>query len=320
MRPRHLALLLLGLSFTAAASAPSQPARRADLAPLRAQLQAYIERAPGTVAVELVDLGDDQSVGIHQDVRMHAASTMKVPVMLELYRQADAGKFALSDKVRVKNRFTSIADGSTYSLSSKDDSETKLYGLVGKKLPIRELIGRMITRSSNLATDNVIELVGAKNVQQTLDAIGAGDMHVLRGVEDIPAYRRGMNNTTTAAALARVMAVIARCARPHSDFPLKGRLAPLTHASCRQMVDILLEQHFNTMIPRGVPSGVRVAHKTGSITKIHHDAAIVYPRGRAPYVLVVMTRGIADPKVSAGVAADISRMVWKGLMARSREG
>lgn len=282
------------------------------------QLRSYVDRAPGTVAVKLIDLGSDRELGINENVRMHAASTMKVPVMLELFQQADAGRFSLSDPVRVKNEFISIADGSVYSLSPDDDSETALYGLVGQKVTIRDLIQRMITRSSNLATNNLIELAGPKNVQQTMRAVGAEDMHVLRGVEDIPAFRRGMNNTTTAAALARVLEVIARCANPQSEFQFKGRMAPLTPQACQRMVDILVEQHFNTMIPAGIPAGVRIAHKTGQITRIHHDAAIVYPYDRAPYVLVVMTHGIVDPKVSAGVVADISRIVWQGLVKEDR--
>lgn len=320
MRLRTLWIPLLAVMLAACGQSPGQKAAPeaktagVDMAALSKQLHARIERAPGTVAVDLIDLGNGAHLGINQDVTMHAASTMKVPIMLELFRQADAGRFSLDDDIEVRNQFTSLADGSTYSLPSSSDSEKKLYDKVGDKLPIRNLLQRMITRSSNLATNNLIELVGPKQVEKTMLAIGADGMHVRRGVEDLKAYRKGINNRTTAAALGRIMAVIARCADPESGFKFTGRLASLDTRSCRDMKDILLAQHFNTMIPAGLPEGVPVAHKTGSITKIHHDAAIVYPEGRAPYVLVVMTHGIADPDRSAAVAADISHIVWQALV------
>ncbi|HET7267599.1 MAG TPA: serine hydrolase [Oleiagrimonas sp.] len=297
-------------------AAPDAKAPVPDMTALSAALHARIERAPGTIAVDLIDLGSGAHLAINQDVMMHAASTMKVPVMLELFRQADAGRFSLDDKIRVKNTFTSLADGSTYSLPPSSDSETKLYARVGDKLTIRNLLQRMITRSSNLATNNLIELVGPKNVEKTMRAIGADGMHVRRGVEDLKAYRAGINNRTTAAALARIMDVIARCANPESGFKFTGRLAPLDTKSCKGMLDILLAQKLNSLIPAGLPEGVPVAHKTGSITKIHHDAAIVYPNDRAPYVLVVMTHGIADPDQSAAIAADISHLVWQALVGK----
>ena len=75
-------------------------------------------------------------------------------------------------------------------------------------------------------------------------------------------------------------------------------------------VAIMLAQEFNEKIPAGLPPGIRVAHKTGDITAVSHDAAIVYPPGRQPYVLVVLTRGITDGAKSAKLIADISSMVF----------
>lgn len=269
------------------------------------------QEAPDEVAVALVDLASDARVAVNADVSMHAASTMKVPVMLELFRQADAGRFSLAEPIEVSNEFTSIADGSRYSLSPEDDSDPALYELVGETVILRDLIRRMITRSSNLATNILIERATPDSIQATMRELDAAGMRVLRGVEDIPAYRRGMNNTTTALAFARVLEAIARCAEGESR---EAALRPLTRASCREMVDILAGQEFNDMIPAGLPPGTRVAHKTGWITEIQHDGGIVYPRGRPPYVLVVLTRGIADTTAAAQVAADISRRSWQQLV------
>src|SRR4029079_6666097 len=88
----------------------------------------------------------------------------------------------------------------------------------------------------------------------------------------------------------------------------EGRAAP--PAATREMLSILLAQEFNERIPAGLPAGVRVAHKTGEITRIAHDAAIVYPPGRSPYVLVVLTRGIQDTKIADKLVADISTIIY----------
>ena len=277
----------------------SAPAREAWEG-LEADLRARTEAAPVEVAVALVDLEGERRLGIRDTVVMHAASTMKVPVLLELWRQAEAGRLPLDRPVEVRNTFTSIADGSAYTLSAADDSDPGLYDRVGDSLPVRELARRMIARSSNLATNLLIELVTPEAVRATLRELGAGGMRVLRGVEDIPAYRRGMNNTTTARAFARVLEALARC---------EGVGA----RACDEMLEILEAQEFRERIPAAIPDGVRVANKTGWITEIDHDGAVVYPPGREPYVLVVLTRGIADTAASREVIREVSARVWETL-------
>lgn len=293
------------------ASAPPPPpatssvagATSPRLAALEREVRAIIRRHAGDtaeVSVALRDLrtGDSLLVDAHRS--LHAASTMKVPVMLELFRRADAGEIRLDSAVEVKNEFRSIADGSTYRLSPADDSDTTLYGRLGQRVPVRELIERMITRSSNLATNLLIDLAGPARIERTMARIGAGEMHVLRGVEDGPAYAAGMNNTTSAYALMRVMGAVA------------GARAASAGAS-REMAAILGRQEFTEMIPAGVPAGTRTANKTGSITRIAHDAAIVYPAGREPYVLVVLTHGFVSPASAAPVGREISAAVWRAV-------
>ena len=282
------------------------PAPRAapDLGALAGAIAARAEaEAPGTIAVSVIDLASDRRLGLRDTVSMHAASTMKVPVLIELFRQAEGGRFSLDDSVPVRNEFRSIADGTRYTLDPVDDSDSLVYTWVGARRTIRELARHMIVRSSNLATNLLIDLVTPDSVRRTLHAIGADGMHVLRGVEDGPAFRAGLNNTTTADGLARALEAIARC-----------RIT--SRRACEEMADILAAQEFNEMIPAGLPPGTRVAHKTGWITGIQHDGAIVYPPGRAPYVLVVLTRGIRDTTRAARAGADISRLVWNALVKR----
>lgn len=276
----------------------SSPAAAQATASLTSALEQRIAAVPGAVVgIAFHDLQTGDSVYLRADESFHAASTMKVPVMIELFRRIDGGRLTLDQRVELANRFTSIADGSTYSLSAGDDSDSLAYTLVGTRVPVRDLIDHMITRSSNLATNALIELVGAKNANATAHELGAANIKVLRGVEDTPAFRAGMNNTTTARDLAVLLEAIET-----------GRAA--SRASCDSMRAILLRQEFNDGIPAGLPAGTRVAHKTGWITGVQHDAAIVYPPNRRPYVLVVLTRDIPDQTVAKQLIADVSRLVW----------
>jgi beta-lactamase class A len=176
-----------------------------------------------------------------------------------------------------------------------------MYARVGERVPVQELLERMIVRSSNLATNALIALVGADRANASAHALGASDMRVLRGVEDGKAFDAGLINTTTSADLAVLLERIER-----GD--------ALDPANTRRMKEILLRQELNDEIPAGLPPGTPVAHKTGSITATLHDAAIVYPAGRAPYVLVVLTRGIPDQAVAQQLIADMSRLVWEHIM------
>jgi len=273
-------------------------AQRPSLPTLAGQVAARIQAVPGAeVAVSYRDLATGDSLDLAADVDFHAASTMKIPVMIEVLRAVEGGRLGLDQGILLVNRFHSIADGSPYSLDAADDSDSLMYARVGQRVPVRELLERMIVRSSNLATNALIALVGADRANASAHAMGATHIRVLRGVEDNKAYAAGMNNTTTSADLAVLLQRI-------------ERNEALSSESARLMKQILLRQEFNGEIPAGVPPGTPVAHKTGSITATLHDAAIVYPAGRAPYVLVVLTRKIPQEATARALIADVSRLVW----------
>jgi len=238
---------------------------------------------------------------IDPDKVFHAASTMKVPVMIELFRQAELKTLSLDEPLLIKNEFKSIVDGSPYKLSEGDDSDKEVYAAVGTTMTLRKLCELMITVSSNFAANLLIERLGVENVRATVTRLGADGMQVLRGVEDQKAFDAGKNNTTTARGLMVLMSAIAS----HKA---------VSAAADEEMLSILKRQTFNTGIPAGLPAGTPVAHKTGSITKIHHDAAIVY--GPRPFVLVVLVRGLQDQKDSAALMARISRAVYETATAR----
>ncbi len=253
---------------------------------------------PGTFAVAFKDAATGHQILINERERFHAASTMKTPVMIEVYKQAAQGRFSLTDSITIKNEFKSIVDGSSYALNPQDDSEPTLYGLVGKKLPLYDVMYQMIIASSNLATNLIIEWVDAREVTRTIRSMGAMDMEVLRGVEDSKAFAKGLNNSVTAFDLMILFDQMAR-----------GKI--INPASCDAMINILSDQKFNEIIPAQLPAGVVVAHKTGSIRGVQHDSGIVIlPDGRR-YSLVILSKNLKDEPAAIRSMARVSRLIYE---------
>jgi beta-lactamase class A len=290
--PALLALTLPLLSSCASGGPKVVPS------PLALRLERFLHPPGGSIAVAYLNLGSGAAYARNEDQLFHAASTMKVPVMMALFQAIDEGELRLDQPLPVRNQFQSLADASPFTLDPKEDGDPDLYQAVGSTRPLEELIRRMIVRSSNLATNLLIEKIGASRAQDLMRGLGAYRIRILRGVEDDKAYRAGLNNLTTAADLAVAMAALAQG-------------TAFKPASSAKMIEILKAQEFNEKIPAGLPEGTPVAHKTGDITGIHHDAAIVYPPGEPPYVLVVLTQGYEDEKDADRVIAEISRVVWE---------
>lgn len=267
---------------------------------LKENIKAELTAQRGVFAVAFKDLATGREILINEHETFHAASTMKTPVMIEAFKQAEAGRFSLDDSLMVKNEFRSIVDSSTYSLDAEDDSEKKLYEQVGKKRTVSALIYDMIIVSSNLATNMVIELVDAKKVTQTMREIGANDIQVLRGVEDSKAFQKGLNNTTTAYDLMLIFEKIA-----------KDEMVSKTASEA--MTRILLDQRFKEIIPARLPADVKVAHKTGSIGGVRHDSGIVLLPDGHKYVLVILSKKLEDEKSAVNAMAAVSEMIYKSV-------
>lgn len=275
------------------------PAAAQRLDSLRARVVARIARAPAQgVGVYFRDLDGPDSLLVDAGRRFHAASTMKVAIMIQLFRDVDAGRLSLADSLRVHADYPSLVDGSPFVVDKGDDSDSTLYEAIGRRVSVRRLLELMETVSSNLATDVLVERVDAKRANATAHALGADSIVVLRGVEDGKAYRAGLNNTTTARDLGVLLTAIAQ-----------HRAA--SAASCDSMLAILARQHFKEGIPAGLPPDATVYHKTGWIDGVvYHDAAIVQRGDRRRYVLVVLTGGIQQDSVAYNLVADISRLVY----------
>ena len=272
-----------------------------NLESVQRDIQSIVKPVQGIFAVAFESLDGKAHLFLNEKMMFHAASTMKTPVMIEVFKQSREGRFSLDDSLVVRNEFKSIVDGSSFQLDLKDDSDDSMYKKLGAKASIRELLRQMITVSSNLATNLLMDLAEARNVTATMRSLGASDIEVLRGVEDGKAFEKGLNNRTTAFDLLLIMKAISA-----------GKAVDT--AASQEMLEILLKQKFNELIPSLLPADVRVAHKTGNITGVEHDSGIVLlPDGRR-YVLVILSKELKDVEAGKKAIALISKRIFDFMM------
>lgn len=256
------------------------------------------------IAVAFQDLETDTDYYLNVDREFHPASTFKVHVMMEVFRQANEGLLSLDERLPIVNSFASIADQSRYSLDVNDDAEQTLYPRSGETESIRELTRLMIVRSSNLATNILLKKVGTENVNDFIRSLGIEGVTVRRGVEDSVAFRLGLNNSATARGLTQTMNLIAR-------------KKVVSEEASNEMINILLGQEFNESIPALLPNFVKVAHKTGWGNTLYHDTGIVFPMDRKPYILSILTEGFAEDGEGEAqaheFAATISKLIYENL-------
>lgn len=252
-----------------------------------------------TVGLAFLDLETGRTLALGADRVFHAASTMKVPVLYALARQMDAGVVGAESPIRVTNTFRSVHDGSLFVL--EDDTDAELLEALGTEVSVERLAHGMITVSSNLATNLLLERMPPPYVQDLLNGLGAHEMQVRRGVSDLPAFNAGLSNETTAAGYLRVLQAVANC---------EG----VSRERCQMMHDMLEAQTYRDEIPQGVPAGTRVGNKTGSITNILHDGAVIRPEGRAPYLLVLLTEGFTEDAAGSPLMAALSRRIWEAVV------
>jgi beta-lactamase class A len=254
------------------------------------------------VSLAICDLASGYQILVKPDLPFHPASTIKLGVMMEIYHQAAQGEFSLDDVLPVKNSFPSLADRSEYSLSPEDDSETDLYEHIGEQWPIRDLTRRMIVSSSNLAANLLLEKVGAERVTGFMQSLGTNDLVIRRGLEDKKAFELGLNNSATARSLMQILLHLAK----------RSVVSP---QASDEMIGLLRQQQFNEGIPAQLPADVSVAHKTGWIEKVYHDAAIVYPPQHSPYVVVILTSGLSEKDEAPALVAALSAEIHRELVA-----
>jgi beta-lactamase class A len=225
----------------------------------------------------------------------YAASTMKLALVIAAYRRAERGHLDIDARIDVQNSFRSAADDSPFSLDQAEDEDQRVWQRLGTEVSLRWLCHRSIVRSSNLATNLVLDAVGMQAVAEVLQLAGAQDSCVTRGIEDSVARTAGMTNQVTAADLSGTLRSL-----------VAGRL--LSADCADEVLALLAAQQINDAVPAGLPPQTRVAHKSGWVEGISHDAAIISPDDAAPYVFVMCTTsdlpyGEATALIAAGAAA-----------------
>jgi beta-lactamase class A len=252
------------------------------------------------VGVALHDLETGFRFSLRGERWFHAASTIKVAVLLAVFRAADEGRLRLNDSLHVRNRFFSAADGSVFRVSQDRDATPELYATIGRTAKISALAHAMICGSSNLAANLLLDFVGLEYARTVLREAEVAGVELRRGVEDHGAHERGINNEATADGLLSLLSAI------RGDF--------LTPESKREVIRILLDQRFNSMIPAGLPAHATVAHKTGEISTACHDIGIVYLPEREPYITAILTEFDPDRDGRRETVAAISEAIYRSLL------
>jgi len=255
------------------------------------------------IAIAFLDHETEADYFLNADESLHPASTIKVHVMMEVFRQANEGRFSLDDRLTIFNSFPSLVDRSPFTVDENDDSEKTLYARRGETETIHELTRLMIVRSSNLATNILFDKVGVENVNGFVQALGIEGVTIQRFIDDKAAYRRGLNSKATARGLTQTMDLIAR-------------KKVVSEKASEAIIEILLGQEFNESIPALLPNYVKVAHKTGWDSNVYHDTGIVFPPDRKPYLLSIMTRGFTEAQELEAHAcmANISKLIYESVL------
>ena len=286
-------LILIGLSLGSCD-------KKIDYNILEKKIISKFNDETGNFALAFKNLDDGKEILINENEIFHAASTMKTPVMIEFYKQLHQGKLSLEDTLQIKNEFKSIVDGTMYKLSEFDDSDKNTYNKLGQYYSINNLIYEMITISSNFATNILIEYIGANNVTKSMKEIGALNIDILRGVEDIKAFELGLNNTTSAKDLLIIYEKLA-----------KGKI--INNESSAIMIEILKDQKYDDIIPKYLPKDIEIANKTGMITGVHHDSGIVFLKDGKKYVIIILSKNMSDMESGTEMMAKISELIYKTL-------
>lgn len=258
----------------------------------------------GPVAASLYDYQTSRAWSHDGGRWFHAASTIKIAVLAAVHAELERRDLASWHRLHVRNRFFSAADGLAYRVTSARDANAEVHAHVGRSMHLGDLAKHMIATSSNLATNLLIDFVGTERLRAILLNAGIEGVDLQRGVEDDRAFDAGIINRVTADGLVALLKAI-----------YEGRFAKAEATA--EMIAALGAQEFNSGIPAGLPPAVRaaaqIAHKTGEISTVTHDAGLVFLPGRPPYALAILTEHAADKTARFERIARLSGLVYTAI-------
>ena len=296
------------MTFPSALDRDRAPSLPQNFDALRQRIDAAARTSDArAIAVALHDAESAAELHYDADRWFHGASTIKIAILLAVYGEIDRGRLAPQSRLHVRNRFLSAYDGSPFRILADRDADSDVHASIGKTMRVSELALHMIAMSSNLATNLLLDLIGLEAVQRTIERFGLTGLDIRRGVEDEKAFEHDIVNRVTASGLVGLLRLIAE-ERAYSP------------ELSREMLDILHQQEFKKGIPARLPRDVRVAHKTGDISSVAHDAGVVYAPGRKPYVVAILTEWAADAGSRSPTIASISHAVYDYLRGTGQEG
>jgi len=303
-----LATTVRAMSLPSALNRDRAPSLPSNLDALRSRIESIAQKSNArAVGVALHDTETGVELRYEADRWFHGASTIKVAILLAVYGEIDSGRLVPQSRLHVRNRFLSAYDGSPFRVLADRDADSEVHAAIGKTMRVNELALHMIATSSNLATNLLLDLIGLDAVQRTIDRFGLTGLDVKRGVEDERAFQHGIINRVTADGLVALLGLIAE-ERAYSP------------QLSREMLDILHQQEFKKGIPARLPREVRVAHKTGDISTVAHDAGVVYAPGRKPYVIAILTEWSPDAGHRSSTIASLSHAVYEHLRGAPEHG
>jgi beta-lactamase class A len=275
--------------------------------PFAAEAAAIAEEAQLAAAgVAVHDFAAKSAWDVNGDRWFHAASTIKVAVLVALAAAAADGRFQLGSRLAVRNRFLSAADGSPFRILPTRDANAEVHAHIGRTMRLEELARHMIATSSNLATNLLLDLIGVDYARSVLARLGVDGVDLRRGVEDEKALAAGIINRATARGLVQLFCAIheGRAASPEG-----------TH----WVLHVLQQQAFTNGIPAGLPETVRaqatVANKTGEISNMSHDAGLVFLPDETVYAVAVLTETPEGVAPSQQTVARLARVAYDQVIA-----
>lgn len=251
---------------------------------LQTRLRAAAAHVQARVGIAIEDLATGATSGVNMNASMPAASTIKVPVMVEVFEQMAAGRIDLNRTVHLR------ASDRDWGWGDLCDAP------LGSAYTVSQLLWKMITQSDNTATNMLIRLVGRQSINATMENLGLTHTHVadyIRSEGDIRSLR------SSAGDMARLLEAIAR----------DQLVDPW---SSRQMMLILEGQTHNTLLPVPLPHDLKIAHKTGELHDTLNDVGIVED-GREPYVIAVMTTSLPTLSIGRSFIRGVSWLTYQAM-------